>query len=109
MENPAPLTCALPERVATVGEGIKDSLPIVISYLPVAFAFGLNATRLGFTPLESLFFSCIIYAGASQFADHRHAGRRQFAVGRRPDGDGDGCPPRAVWSLIAQPHSLSAG
>ncbi len=67
MENPAPLTCALPERVATVGEGIKDSLPIVISYLPVAFAFGLNATRLGFTPLESLFFSCIIYAGASQF------------------------------------------
>ncbi|MGP4872840.1 branched-chain amino acid ABC transporter permease, partial [Klebsiella pneumoniae] len=26
MENPAPLTCALPERVATVGEGIKDSL-----------------------------------------------------------------------------------
>ncbi|HBW6624323.1 TPA: branched-chain amino acid ABC transporter permease, partial [Klebsiella pneumoniae] len=48
MENPAPLTCALPERVATVGEGIKDSLPIVISYLPVAFAFGLNATRLGF-------------------------------------------------------------
>lgn len=67
MENPAPLTCALPERVATVGEGIKDSLPIVISYLPVAFAFGLNATRLGFTPLESVFFSCIIYAGASQF------------------------------------------
>lgn len=67
MENPAPLTCALPERVATVGEGVKDSLPIVISYLPVAFAFGLNATRLGFTPLESLFFSCIIYAGASQF------------------------------------------
>lgn len=67
MENPAPLTCALSERVATVGEGIKDSLPIVISYLPVAFAFGLNATRLGFTPLESLFFSCIIYAGASQF------------------------------------------
>ncbi len=24
------------------------------------------------TPLESLFFSCIIYAGASQFVDHRH-------------------------------------
>lgn len=48
-------------------EGCKDSLPIVISYIPVAFAFGLNATRLGFSPLESVFFSCIIYAGASQF------------------------------------------
>ncbi|OUZ68572.1 hypothetical protein CBL19_02390 [Shigella sonnei] len=43
-------------------EGCKDSLPIVISYIPVAFAFGLNATRLGFSPLESVFFSCIIYA-----------------------------------------------
>jgi len=48
-------------------EGIVDSLPIVIGYLPVAFAFGLNATKLGFTPLEAIFFSCIIYAGASQF------------------------------------------
>lgn len=52
---------------ATLAEGIKDSLPIVLSYVPVAFAFGMNATKLGFTPLESVFFSCIIYAGASQF------------------------------------------
>lgn len=51
----------------TFMEGCKDSLPIVISYIPVAFAFGLDATRLGFSPLESVFFSCIIYAGASQF------------------------------------------
>lgn len=48
-------------------QGCKDSLPIVISYFPVAFAFGLNATKLGFSALESLFFSCVIYAGASQF------------------------------------------
>lgn len=48
-------------------QGVIDSLPIVIGYLPVAFAFGLNATKLGFTPLEAVFFSCIIYAGASQF------------------------------------------
>lgn len=54
-------------RPATLPEGVKDSLPVVLSYLPVAFAFGLNATRLGFTPLESVFFSCVIYAGASQF------------------------------------------
>ncbi len=52
---------------ATLREGFVDSLPIVISYMPVAFAFGLNATRQGFTPLEALFFSCVIYAGASQF------------------------------------------
>ncbi|AHF76017.1 Putative amino acid transporter [Sodalis praecaptivus] len=52
---------------ATFRQGIKDSLPIVIGYMPVAFAFGLNAVKLGFTPLEGLFISCIIYAGASQF------------------------------------------
>lgn len=66
---------AEPQRVPKTGllpasswrEGVTDSLPIVIGYVPVAFAFGLNATKLGFTPLEALFFSCIIYAGASQF------------------------------------------
>ncbi|STW79694.1 AzlC family protein [Klebsiella michiganensis] len=67
MENPDALTHSPPADAATLAEGLKDSLPIVISYIPVAFAFGLNATKLGFTPLESLFFSCIIYAGASQF------------------------------------------
>lgn len=55
------------KAIATFTEGIIDSLPIVIGYIPVAFAFGLSAVKLGFTPLESFFFSCIIYAGASQF------------------------------------------
>lgn len=64
MESPTPQPAP---GSATFMEGCKDSLPIVISYIPVAFAFGLNATRLGFSPLESVFFSCIIYAGASQF------------------------------------------
>nr|WP_281261845.1 AzlC family ABC transporter permease [Brenneria roseae] len=52
---------------ASFGEGVFDSLPIVIGYVPVAFAFGMNAVKLGFTPLEGIFLSCIIYAGASQF------------------------------------------
>ncbi|EES4628904.1 AzlC family ABC transporter permease [Escherichia coli] len=64
MESPTPQPAP---GSATFMEGCKDSLPIVISYILVAFAFGLNATRLGFSPLESVFFSCIIYAGASQF------------------------------------------
>ncbi|WP_426577875.1 AzlC family ABC transporter permease [Xenorhabdus stockiae] len=48
-------------------EGIFDSLPIVIGYIPISFAFGLSAVKLGFSPLEAIFFSCVIYAGASQF------------------------------------------
>lgn len=67
MESPATISTDTRQTEATWLEGLKDSLPIVISYIPVAFAFGLNATKLGFTPFESLFFSCIIYAGASQF------------------------------------------
>ncbi|NMP25966.1 AzlC family ABC transporter permease [Rahnella sp. SAP-1] len=54
-------------RVSTFAQGIFDSLPIVIGYLPVAFAFGLSAVKLGFSPAESLLFSILIYAGASQF------------------------------------------
>ena len=45
MESPTPQPAP---GSATFMEGCKDSLPIVISYIPVAFAFGLNATRLGF-------------------------------------------------------------
>ncbi|MGG7447641.1 AzlC family ABC transporter permease [Kosakonia oryzendophytica] len=67
MDSSATPTDVSAVSTATLQEGIKDSLPIVLSYVPVAFAFGMNATKLGFTPLESVFFSCIIYAGASQF------------------------------------------
>ncbi|CAI1058872.1 AzlC family ABC transporter permease [Serratia quinivorans] len=56
-----------PAVSSTFTHGVVDSLPIVIGYVPVAFAFGLSAVKLGFSPLESIFFSCIIYAGASQF------------------------------------------
>jgi predicted branched-subunit amino acid permease len=54
-------------RVSTFRQGVTDSLPVVIGYLPIAFAFGLSAVKLGFTPAESLLFSILIYAGASQF------------------------------------------
>ncbi|MBI6548389.1 AzlC family ABC transporter permease [Xenorhabdus sp. VLS] len=56
-----------PNKVSSFKEGIVDSLPIAIGYIPISFAFGLSAVKLGFTPLEAIFFSCIIYAGASQF------------------------------------------
>lgn len=52
---------------ATFAQGVLNSLPIVIGYLPVAFAFGMNAVKLGYSPWEAVYMSCIIYAGASQF------------------------------------------
>ncbi len=87
---------------ATFMEGCKDSLPIVISYIPVAFAFGLNATRLGFSPLESVFFSCIIYAGASQFVITAMLAAGSSLLGCCTDRHGNGCsPPCVVWPVTA--------
>ena len=47
--------------------GLTASLPIVMGYLPIAFSFGVAATRAGFSATEAFALSLIIYAGASQF------------------------------------------
>lgn len=48
-------------------DGLVASLPIVLGYLPIAFSFGVAATRAGFSAVEAFALSLIIYAGASQF------------------------------------------
>ncbi|WP_136645346.1 AzlC family ABC transporter permease [Tabrizicola sp. YIM 78059] len=50
-----------------LADGLIASLPIVLGYFPIAFSFGVAATRAGFTGLEAFALSAIIYAGASQF------------------------------------------
>lgn len=47
--------------------GLAASLPIVMGYLPIAFSFGVAATRAGFSATEAFALSLLIYAGASQF------------------------------------------
>lgn len=48
-------------------DGLAASLPIALGYFPIAFSFGVAATRAGFQPVEAFALSLIIYAGASQF------------------------------------------
>jgi 4-azaleucine resistance transporter AzlC len=48
-------------------DGLMASLPIVMGYFPIAFSFGVAATRAGFSAIEAVALSLIIYAGASQF------------------------------------------
>lgn len=48
-------------------DGLSASLPIVLGYFPIAFSFGVAATRADFTGIEAFALSLIIYAGASQF------------------------------------------
>ncbi|MFN3578531.1 MAG: AzlC family ABC transporter permease [Tabrizicola sp.] len=47
--------------------GLAASLPIVLGYFPIAFSFGVAATRAGFGATEAFALSLLIYAGASQF------------------------------------------
>lgn len=48
-------------------DGLVASLPIALGYFPIAFSFGVAATRAGFLPVEAVAMSLLIYAGASQF------------------------------------------
>lgn len=47
--------------------GLAQALPIVLGYFPIAFSFGVAATRAGLSAWEATFLSLVIYAGASQF------------------------------------------
>lgn len=48
-------------------QGIRDALPLLGGYIPVAISFGLIATQAGFGVWEATAISALIYAGASQF------------------------------------------
>ena len=54
-------------RPPGLASGLVAGLPIVMGYLPIAFSFGVAATRAGLTGAEATFLSLVIYAGASQF------------------------------------------
>lgn len=47
--------------------GLRDALPILGGYFPVAVSFGLIATQAGFSVLAAVLVSTLIYSGAAQF------------------------------------------
>lgn len=47
--------------------GVREAIPLLGGYLPVAISFGLIAAQAGFTPWEATLISLLVYAGASQF------------------------------------------
>lgn len=48
-------------------EGVKHAFPIVLGYVPLAFAYGVLAREAGLTTAEIVAMSIIVYAGSSQF------------------------------------------
>ena len=55
------------EQRATFWGGLVTAVPLILGYLPIAFSFGVAATRSGLSMGEAFALSLIIYAGAAQF------------------------------------------
>ena len=47
--------------------GFADMLPMLVAYVPIAMLWGTLAAGKGFSPLEAMAMSALVYAGASQF------------------------------------------
>ena len=47
--------------------GLADAWPMFLAYIPIAMLWGTLAAAKGFSPLEALLMSALVYAGASQF------------------------------------------
>lgn len=50
-----------------IKDAVNDGIPIVMGFIPIAMAFGILSKSAGITLFESLGFSMIVFAGASQF------------------------------------------
>ncbi|AUV03744.1 hypothetical protein C2U51_23775 [Enterobacteriaceae bacterium ENNIH1] len=55
MDSTDTTTDPFPVAAATFWKGIKDRLPDVLSYVPVAFPFALHATKPAFSPSGKFF------------------------------------------------------
>jgi 4-azaleucine resistance transporter AzlC len=47
--------------------GVVAGLPIVLGYVPIAFSFGVGASKAGLSPSEAVAMSVLMYSGAAQF------------------------------------------
>ncbi len=50
-----------------IRKGLKDAVPVIAGYFPIAMAFGILAGGAGINQLDGVLISAIVYAGASQF------------------------------------------
>ncbi|MDD4334114.1 MAG: AzlC family ABC transporter permease [Desulfotomaculaceae bacterium] len=48
-------------------QGINDSIPIVLGYLPLGFAFGVLANEAGMSTIQATMMSVLCFTGAGQY------------------------------------------
>ena len=66
-KGPGRYRLAMTQRTSNLAAGLRTAFPLVLGYVPIAFSFGVAATRAGLSPLEALALSVIVFAGAAQF------------------------------------------
>lgn len=64
MENKSTKTSSVKRRMFL--SGARQALPIVFGYLPVGFAYGVLANKMGVSDFNAVFMSLIVFAGSSQ-------------------------------------------
>jgi predicted branched-subunit amino acid permease len=57
---------AAPLRTAAFLSGFLAALPLGLASVPFAFAYALAADAAGFTPLQTILFSLVVYSGTGQ-------------------------------------------
>lgn len=56
-----------PGLLADTLSGMRQALPIVMGYLPVGFAYGVLARKVGLSEWNTILMSVLVYAGSAQF------------------------------------------
>lgn len=64
---PPPVPLSGPSRLFAVLSGMRQALPIVLGFMPVAFAFGVLARKAGIPATGAVCMSLMVYAGSAQF------------------------------------------
>ena len=55
-------------KISDFRDGCRDAIPICLGYLAVSFAFGIESSKIGMTPLQSVMTSLLNVTSAGQFS-----------------------------------------
>ncbi len=65
-----------------ISDGIRDGIPVFVGYLSASIAYGLSASTIGFTTLQAVLMSALVFTGSGQLLALKllGAGATPFAI-----------------------------
>ncbi len=55
-------------KISDFRDGCRDAIPICLGYIAVSFAFGIESSKIGMTPFQSMMTSLLNVTSAGQFS-----------------------------------------